>query len=174
MRHILIIITLSILLLSSPLFGQSQETNVLYRWKTSSGFQWKTFGNGEVKPKYVGEITNGEPDGNGTLTYSNGDKYEGEWKDGEPNGQGTFTSPNGMKYIGEFKDGESHGQGTFTFNGMKYVGEFKNGKNHGQGTLTFPDGIKFVGEFREDKPWNTTGFDKDGNIFGKYVNGVEQ
>ena len=77
------LILLSLLLLTSPLFGQSQETNVLYRWKTSSGFQWKTFGNGEVKPKYVGEITNGEPDGNGTLTYSNGDKYEGEWKDGE-------------------------------------------------------------------------------------------
>ena len=95
MKHIIII--LSIILLSSPLFGQSQETNVLYRWKTSSGFQWKTFGNGEVKPKYVGEITNGEPDGNGTLTYSNVDKYEGEWKDGEPDGQGTFTSPNGMK-----------------------------------------------------------------------------
>ena len=133
MKHLLII--LSILLLSSPLFGKSQETNILYRWETSSAFQWNTFGNGEVKPKYVGGITNGEPDGNGTLTYSNGDKYEGEWKDGEPDGQGTFTSPNGMKYIGEFKDGESHGQGTFTFNGMKYVGEFKNGKNHGQGTL---------------------------------------
>ena len=69
MNHLLII--LSFLLLTSPVIGQSQETNVLYRWKTSSGFQWKTFGNGEVKPKYVGEITNGEPDGNGTLTYSN-------------------------------------------------------------------------------------------------------
>ena len=73
------------------------------------------------------------------------------------------------------KDGKYHGQGTETWSdGDKYEGEFKNGKNHGQGTLTFPDGIKFVGEFREDKPWDTTGFDKDGNIFGKYVNGVEQ
>ena len=78
-------------------------------------------------------------------------------------------------YEGEYKDGKYHGQGTYSVSdGTKYVGEFKNGKNHGQGTLTFPDGIKFVGEFREDKPWNTTGFDKDGNIFGKYVNGVEQ
>ena len=145
MKQSITLIILSLLLLSSPLYGQSQETNVLYRWKTSSGFQWKTFGNGEVKPKYVGEITNGEPDGNGALTYSNGDKYEGEWKDGEPNGQGTFTSPNGMKYIGEFKDGESHGQGTFTINGIKYVGEFKNGKNHGQGTLTYSTGAEDVG-----------------------------
>ena len=78
-------------------------------------------------------------------------------------------------YEGEYKDGKYHGQGTETWSdGDKYEGEFKDGKNHGQGTLTFPDGIKFVGEFKEDKPWNTTGFDKDGNIFGKYVNGVEQ
>jgi hypothetical protein len=45
MKHLLII--LSILLLSSPLFGQSKETGVLYQYKTSSGFVWKTFG--EVK-----------------------------------------------------------------------------------------------------------------------------
>ena len=108
MKHLLII--LSFLFLSSPLFGQSQETNVLYRWKTSSGFQWKTFGNGEVKPKYVGEISNGEPDGNGILTYSNGDKYEGEWENEEMEGQGIFTLPDGMKYMGEFKNGKNHGQ----------------------------------------------------------------
>ena len=90
-------------------------------------------------------------------------------------GQGTLFFHDGYKYVGEFKDGKWDGQGTYSVSdGTKYVGEFKNGKNHGQGTLTFPDGIKFVGEFREDKPWNTTGFDKDGNIFGKYVNGVEQ
>ena len=141
MKHLLII--LSLLLLSSPLFGQSQETNVLYRWKTSSGFQWKTFGNGEVKPKYVGEISNGEPDGNGILTYSNGDKYEGEWKDGNEHGHGIVTYPDGAKYEGEFKDG---------------------GK-HGHGIVTYPDGSKYVGECKDDKPWNGTGYDKNGNIF---------
>jgi len=90
-------------------------------------------------------------------------------------GRGTVTSPDGYKYVGEFKDGKWEGQGTFTVSdGMRYVGEFKNGKNHGQGTLTFPDGVKWAGEFREDEPWNTTGYDQDGNIFGKIVNGVEQ
>ena len=69
----------------------------------------------------------------------------------------------------------SNNQGIqFLNDGGYYEGEYKDGKFHGQGTLTFPDGIKFVGEFREEKPWGTTGFDKDGNIFGKYVNGVEQ
>jgi len=128
-----LLIILSILLLSSPLFGQSQETNVLYRWKTSSGFQWKTFGNGEVKPKYVGEISNGKPDGTGTLTYSDGKKYMGEWKNGEPNGLGISSSPDGGKYEGEWENEEMEGQGIFTLpDGMKYMGEFKNGKNHGQ------------------------------------------
>jgi len=46
MKHLLIF--LSILLLSSPLFGQ--ETGVLYQYETSSGWEWKTFGDGkEIK-----------------------------------------------------------------------------------------------------------------------------
>ena len=40
---------------------------------------------------YVGESENGKYHGQGTLTYTNGDKYEGEWKDGRWNGQGTYT-----------------------------------------------------------------------------------
>ena len=97
---------------------------------------------------------------------------KGEWKDGEPNGQGTYISPNGMKYIGEFKDGESHGQGTLTYsNGSEYVEGWKDGKEHCQGTWTWSNGQKDVGEFRGDKHWNTTNYDKNGNILGKWVNG---
>ena len=33
------------------------------------------------------------------------DIYEGELKDGEPNGQVTITFSDGTKYVGEFKDG---------------------------------------------------------------------
>ena len=81
MKHLLII--LSFLLLSSPLFGQSKKQTVLYQYKTYSGFIWKSIGNKKVQPKYEGEITNGKPNGQGTQTWSNGDKYVGEWKDGE-------------------------------------------------------------------------------------------
>ena len=65
MRHILIL--LSILLLSFPLFGQ--ETGVLYGWETPSGFQWKSFGDAEIQAKYNGEIKDGKPDGFGNLYY---------------------------------------------------------------------------------------------------------
>ena len=125
MKHLLII--LSFLLLSSPLFGQ--ETGVLFF----------SFENGEFVYSEEGDDDN---DG----------KYVGEFKDGKPNGQGTLTLSDGTKYVGEFKDGLENGQGTLTsYDGSKYVGEFKNGKE-----------------------WNTKYYDKNGNIMGKIVNGVEQ
>jgi len=45
MKHLLIL--LSLLLLSSPVIGQ--ETGVLFQYETSSGIQWKTFGDGKVQ-----------------------------------------------------------------------------------------------------------------------------
>ena len=125
--------------------------------------------------KYEGEIKNGFPNGQGTMTLPNGNKYVGKWKDGFPNGQGTETFSNGGKYVGEWKNGKKHGQGTQTFpDGSKYVGEWKDGLLHGQGTLTFPDGGKYVGEFKDGKRWKGTEYDKYGNIVVKFVDGLRQ
>ena len=56
-------------------------------------------------------------------------KYVGQIENGEPNGQGTFTFPDGEKYVGELKDGEQHGQGTLTSKeGKKFEGEWRNNK----------------------------------------------
>ena len=151
-KHLLII--LSILLLSSPLFGQ--ETGVLYLWDTSSGQVWKTFRDKDTQPKYKGQVENGKPNGQGTYTFNDGRKYVGNWIDGEQNGQGTLTSPNGEKYEGEWKDGLPNGKGVFTFGkgeweGDKYIREHKDGEKHGQGTLTSPDGDMYEGEFKDGK-----------------------
>ena len=81
MRHIFKIFTFSLLLLNSPLFGQ--ETYVLYQFETSSGIQWKTFGDVKVQPMYKGEIKNGVPNGQGLYSYPDGRKYFGQWKDGK-------------------------------------------------------------------------------------------
>ena len=108
MKHLLIIF-ISILLLSSPLFGQSKKSGLLYIMENGS--------------RYVGEWKNGEENGQGTLTFNDGRKYVGEYKNGERNGQGTYTYPDGIKYVGEYKDGEKNGQGTTTYpDGGKYVG----------------------------------------------------
>jgi len=111
--------------------------------------------------------------------YEDGDekkdmKYLGEIENGGPNGQGTLISPDGDKYVGEFKDGYRNGQGTYAWsNGNKYIGEWRDGKYHGQGTYTSIKGYKYVGEWRENKSWNGKEYDKKGNIIGKYVNGVK-
>ena len=81
----------------------------------------------------------------------------------------------GKNYIGEFSNGKFNGQGTFTWSdGNKYVGEWKDGKMDGQGTLTFSSGEKYVGEWKDGKPWNGTGYQKNGNIIGTVVSGVKQ
>jgi antitoxin component YwqK of YwqJK toxin-antitoxin module len=113
-----------------------------------------TFTNGN---KYVGEYKDGKPNGQGTFTYNDGDKYVGEYKDGKRNGQGTFTYNDGDKYVGEYKDGLKNGQGTYTWaSGSKYVGEFKNSEFNGQGTYTYDDGsIWHSGLWKDDEPVKT-------------------
>ncbi len=96
MKHLLII--LSFLLLTSPLFGQ--ETGVLDRLWDGKIVVWKTFGDDDVNKKYEGEIKNGEPNGFGILTSPYGDKHVGGWKKGKEHGQGTYTHPDGNKYVG--------------------------------------------------------------------------
>jgi hypothetical protein len=118
------------------------QKGVLFRRKENGNWRWFKIGNENKEVKYIGEIENGEPNGQGTYTWSSGGKYVGEWKNGRRDGQGTFTRPSGTKYVGEFKDG----------------------KRNGQGILTFPDGTKFEGEWKNNKPWNGTLYDKDGNI----------
>ena len=52
-----------------------------------------------------------------------------------------------------------------------YKGTVKNGKPNVQGTETLSDGRKYEGEWKGDIPWNGTGYDKNGNITTKVVNG---
>ena len=76
MRNLLII--LSLLLLTPPLFSQSKETGVIYLWENGT--------------KYIGEWKDGKKHGQGTFTYGRGkwegEKYVGEFKHGYRNGQG--------------------------------------------------------------------------------------
>jgi len=76
-------------------------------------------------------------------------------------------------YVGEIKNGLPNGQGRYyQIAGWKYVGEFKSGERNGQGTETYPDGSKYIGEWRNGDMWNGTSYYKNGNIKGKFVNGM--
>ena len=43
-----------------------------------------------------------------------------------------------------------------------------------QGDFTFPNGANYKGELKDGKRWNGKMYDKEGNIIGKWVNGVLQ
>ena len=158
-----------------PVVEEKSQSGVLY-WRRENGeLGWFKNGDQKTDGKYVGEIRNGFPNGQGIFTWSDGVKYVGEWKNGKQDGQGTETTPTGDKYVGEWKDGNENGHGIYTYsNGRKYEGEWKDGKWNGQGTSILYDGGKYEGEFKEGKRWNGTQTDKDGNIRRKYVNGIKQ
>ena len=116
------------------------------------------------KSKYVGEMKNEKPHGQGNFIFSDGSKHYGEWKNGKGEGNGTKTWKDGRKYSGEFKNDKPNGKGTFIYpDGSKYVGEWLDGKRHGEGTLTYPDGRVYVGEFVDGlEHGEGTCFKKDG------------
>ena len=85
---------------------------------------------------YEGEAQQGEPHGQGTLTWPDGARYTGTFQAGQRTGYGLFTWPSGNYFEGEFKQGQRDGQGTFTWtNGARYVGAYRQGKRHGTGVF---------------------------------------
>ena len=104
MKQILII--LSLVLLSSPLFGESKANEKVYRYKITSGLLWKTIGKGKIQPKnrgYVGSYKNGVPYGKGTMNYYDGKKLVGQFKRYAWNS--TFYDKNG-RILGNFVNGK--------------------------------------------------------------------
>ena len=105
---ILVLAVLSIVLVNRP----SQKTLV--------------FGNNQVT--YTGTTIQGKMNGQGKMTFENGDTYEGEFVDGYFQGTGTYTSKDGWTYEGQFVKGQADGQGKLTTqDNIVYEGTFKQG-----------------------------------------------
>jgi hypothetical protein len=80
------------------------------------------------KIKYDGTLVRGKMNGQGTMTFQNGDSYTGQFRNGIFDGKGTFTSQAGWKYEGDFSKGQADGQGKLTTEGnVVYEGTFKQG-----------------------------------------------
>ena len=105
---ILVLAVLSIVLVNRP----SQKTLV--------------FGDNQVT--YTGTTIQGKMNGQGKMTFENGDTYEGEFVDGYFQGMGTYTSKDGWTYEGQFVRGQADGQGKLTTqDNIVYEGTFKQG-----------------------------------------------
>ena len=105
---ILVLAVLSIVLVNRP----SQKTLV--------------FGDNQVT--YTGTTIQGKMNGQGKMTFENGDTYEGEFVDGYFQGTGTYTSKDGWTYEGQLVKGQADGQGKLTTqDNIVYEGTFKQG-----------------------------------------------
>ena len=100
---------------------------------------------------YEGEKNQeGNYDGKGLISISNGQKWEGQFKDGLPYGQAKITFPDGTKYTGEYKNGMA----TYWYkDGQKmYEGRFNDGKQDGKWTGWYRNGQKMYEKvFRDGK-----------------------
>jgi len=97
--------------------------------------------------KYVGEFKNNRFHGDGTATWTSGNKFVGEWKDGFKS-YGTHYF-NGEKYFGTFKN-NTFTEGTHTNKrGWITEGVWKNGHMTGVFTVTSRDGTVSVGKFKK-------------------------
>ena len=139
---------------------------------------------------YIGDMKNGQPDGNGTLNTildGMGYTYVGEFKNGKKNGRGNLSSKdNKYNYDGAWRDDKKNGVGTLFNYGDKYTGDFKDDKYCGNGTLCGKNGEIYECEFKDGKQDGLgrvtlvngdvyTGTFEDGKICGqvsiKYKNG---
>ena len=108
----------------------------VYQGEWADGLQ---NGNGFYKcPQfsYNGQWDKGWMDGDGVLTFSNGDRYEGTVHENIIDGIGSYNFANGNWYEGEFVNGKMNGLGVFQFKkGDRFEGEFYDGKIYGDGTM---------------------------------------
>ena len=122
MRHILIII--SLLIFTSPLYGDSHNGKILYGWETSSGIQLREFGDKDIHPQYKGDVEIRKPNGLGIMTFPDGRKYVGEYKVGKMWNVKKYNKDG--KYVGEYKNGEVWNGIVYDKNG-NIIGNWVNG-----------------------------------------------
>jgi len=140
MKHLLII--LSILLLSSPVIGQSSKYESVSQCVLQTMTENKLTGKKmfemvkEECEMILGKVETGvKKSQKGVLFFREGNSGFGWYEDGDEKEDG--------KYVGEIENRKPNGQGTNNFNdGRMYVGGWKDGKEHGQGTFTFLMEIK--------------------------------
>jgi uncharacterized protein (TIGR02145 family) len=152
--------------------GMSQVSTALINTSTKNLINQETtmIYNGSFPKCFKGDCKNGY----GECQYSDG-IYSGEWKNGQRNGKGTFTSSNGDTYTGEFLNDNRNGNGKYQWkNGDVYEGDWVNGMNTGNCKWTFSNGVIYEGSVVNGK-YNGKGvliFSNGAIGKGDFVDGV--
>ena len=119
---------------------------------------------------YTGNFNLGNFEGEGKLSYVDGDVYYGQFLNGEYHGEGDHVDVEGNRYQGQFKEGLYHGKGSYAYEfGGAYVGEFSEGEYHGEGRYTYQDSW-YEGAFIEGEMVSGSFQDSDGNQYKGDVN----
>lgn len=178
------VVMIVVLLLGGSKSVKDQPYTLLYGDEVTYTGKWKNDqpadGEGKIVWEsgiiYEGEFKEGNPNGQGTCTYTDGRTYTGAWATSDtltsPCGQGTITFANGDVYEGEWdKETGYFLGGTIKYtNGDVYEGAFKDGEYHGQGTLTHADGTVESGEWVNGTLIQTVKLD-NGTYTGALVGG---
>jgi hypothetical protein len=130
------------------LFGESPTTN-------ESGQVFLLLPGGMA---YEGEARDGKPDGQGTMTGSNGTHQWGEFRDGlSYKLTGTWVAADGTREDGSWNLDGTRSGGTIKWrDGRVYKGDWRlesraPERPDGAGTMTWPDGRVYVGQFSDGK-----------------------
>ena len=138
MKHLLILLFL--LLLSSPLFGQSTS-------------KYESVGQCVLQTMTEKKLT-----GNETfeLVKEECERILGKVETVVKKRQkGGLFFINRNRIVGWYEDGDEKKDG-------KYVGEIENRKQNGQGTHTYSNGDIYVGKWKGGSPWIGTKYNKNG------------
>jgi hypothetical protein len=160
MKHLLLILS-SFFLLSSFVTSCDKKEETLYRWETSSGFEWKRFGDKQTQPRYEGEV--------GVLSGIVGRFVR--------SGYGVMIYPIPNQWISI-----SSSNTEYQFDLNKYVGTWDfdielNGSGYSKSNprtsyVKYVNGKCLYGLESSMKPCNGEYYNNRGNILGKIVNGT--
>lgn len=134
-----------------------------------------SFANGAT---YIGDLNSqGQLEGQGRMTWTNGDEYDGEFLVGLMHGKGKFFSKYSGNYKGDFARGYMEGRGVLVYvDGARYDGEFVANQFQGKGKLIYPGGNAYEGDFESNKMHGTgkLSFADKSEYIGQLVDGVIQ
>ena len=116
--------------------------------------------------QFEGDFKDNVFEGQGKITYTNGNVYVGEVSCNMPNGFGSAVF-GANRYNGFFLDGKRSGEGEIIYrDGSRYKGSWKKDKRDGKGTLLFADGSVYDGNWLEGmRSGDGTLIDPYGNVF---------